>query len=576
MSNNDFSIFSEIAKKKVPINKQIKDCFDTHSRYLECTDKEERLSIEQELITKTSQVISYCLNQMMISNSRSKYSNGSYQNNTENDVLFANLLVLMDRKISLNRVPAPMAVSTNDVEVTLEINPLFLWASILDPIEDAFSESEIEQSLLSNDYEASQHYTNQIISILAHEALHIVYDHLALYSNIIKKGKHYATIMNYATDCTINQYLTNIPKSTITLDNIREMTNDENLEEKAMSQYYFQKLIEALPNPEDLENKLSSMRESSDDDSEEDDNSQSSGVGGKGKGKPLTKEEMESILEDISNALEGMSEEEIGEFKRALQEQYENHDWGNSEYDENGQEFGDSEVASNLARQLFENAIGNYEENKAMSSKGRGVLSKNLQERIDLIKEKTKMDWQQVLRQKIGTLAVPFKLSKNRVNRRQPNRPQLRGKIYDRLVKVTVAIDTSGSMSTKELTYILTEIYNILEAFPYELTVIEFDMNVNKVYTAKNFDEIETVLSGRGGTSYQPVFDYLYDNEYSDQSDVVIFATDGGGEQQVNTKYFSNLLWLLIGGNHLSIENPLGDIYVLDEDKNYHEWAKEN
>lgn len=546
-----------------PINKRIMRCISNLDAMLTEQDKDEAVRLGNQIIKDTSLIISYCINNMMKINKTNPYLSAITNNNEEDDVLFGNLLVLMDRKISFNRVQAPMAVSMKETELTLEINPMYLFSGVMDDIKDKYSDEEIQNSLESDNTPASMHYVLQIMSILCHECMHVIYEHLDVYSNLFKKGKHYATLMNYATDCTINQYLEFLPSKTVTLDYIKELTNNPNLKEKDGSWNYYNELLKAMPEPEAMPQELKQMLEKTDDDSE---NSLSDNGSG------LSQQDTEQALQDLHDKLSGMSPDELEEFKEGLKQRIDSHDnWGVS--NQNNQDIA-PELISDLVKSVFESAYDNYVEERTISGKNRGNISGNIQEKINIIKEKTKMDWKQILKKKIGTLAIPYKLSKNRVNRRQPFRPELRGKVYDRRVKVTFAIDTSGSMTNSTLKYVLQELFTLLDAYDFELTVIECDARIQRVYKAKSNKDINPNLLGRGGTLFQPIFDYAYEHNYKNREDLIIFATDGGGESTIDYKKFTNVMWLLVDGKHLSVNNPKGQVLYLNDDKKYKEWIK--
>jgi predicted metal-dependent peptidase len=100
----------------------------------------------------------------------------------------------------------------------------------------------------------------------------------------------------------------------------------------------------------------------------------------------------------------------------------------------------------------------------------------------------------------------------------------LRENIY-----VVVAVDTSGSISQKELTTFLNEIVSIGRSFVnVEIRIIICDADIHEVYTLKNGD-IPTILklkvSGGGGTSHEPVVKYI--NDKLPTTKVLITFTDG-------------------------------------------------
>ncbi len=96
------------------------------------------------------------------------------------------------------------------------------------------------------------------------------------------------------------------------------------------------------------------------------------------------------------------------------------------------------------------------------------------------------------------------------------------------LLKIAIAIDTSGSIDKKLLGRFFNELQNILKSFPnYEIDLIEADMKIHshKVYLPGDF--IEYKVTGGGGTDFRPVFEYVEKNLYD--ISLILYFTDGMG-----------------------------------------------
>jgi predicted metal-dependent peptidase len=108
---------------------------------------------------------------------------------------------------------------------------------------------------------------------------------------------------------------------------------------------------------------------------------------------------------------------------------------------------------------------------------------------------------------------------------------------------VVVAIDTSGSISPKELTQFVGEIMGIMkECHINKVTVIMHDCVVYHVgvYDSKS---IRSLKVQTGGTSHVPVFDYIYDDmKAKDKPKVLICFTDMMTEHHPKTPDFP-VLW---------------------------------
>lgn len=88
---------------------------------------------------------------------------------------------------------------------------------------------------------------------------------------------------------------------------------------------------------------------------------------------------------------------------------------------------------------------------------------------------------------------------------------------------LTFAIDTSGSVSDRDLADFIGELQNVLENVHFDgLTVVQCDTDIRDVQEYEHDDEINPKVHGRGGTQFQPVFDYIKENP----TDGLIYFTD--------------------------------------------------
>jgi predicted metal-dependent peptidase len=163
----------------------------------------------------------------------------------------------------------------------------------------------------------------------------------------------------------------------------------------------------------------------------------------------------------------------------------------------------------------------------------------------------------------VGSVKVPYKKTILRRDRRQPDRYDVRGRISDRTIKVGIATDTSGSVSDEELAWVFDEVFGILKCTKFKLTIMECDAAIQRVYTADKRTQIQTKVKGRGGTYFQPVFDYIAEENLD--LDILVFFTDGGGENSLKFKPKHKTMWVLTGGKKdLSIKEPYGKVKELN------------
>jgi predicted metal-dependent peptidase len=109
------------------------------------------------------------------------------------------------------------------------------------------------------------------------------------------------------------------------------------------------------------------------------------------------------------------------------------------------------------------------------------------------------------------------------------------------LSHLTFAIDTSGSIDDTQLQEMLSEIKGIQQIFnPTQMTIIDCDSEIHKVHHIDQTTDILSLkFSGGGGTSFQPVLDYV--TEYPTQA--LIYFTDLYGEDDLDPVDYP-ILWI--------------------------------
>ena len=171
---------------------------------------------------------------------------------------------------------------------------------------------------------------------------------------------------------------------------------------------------------------------------------------------------------------------------------------------------------------------------------------------VDFKKEKTFINWKSVLRNRLTYIMSEKTSTKKRVNRRQPTRLELSGVKSNKLINIYVAIDESGSISNKDYTYFLSELLSVVREFNCTLTTIEFTSAVEHIAMYDKREVKDLLNSGKsmfnsrhsGGTSFQPIFDEIHDNNKLDIHNMVIIFTDGEAEMVVDFRGVTNRLWV--------------------------------
>ena len=154
------------------------------------------------------------------------------------------------------------------------------------------------------------------------------------------------------------------------------------------------------------------------------------------------------------------------------------------------------------------------------STKSWGSLSGQFAEMLNA-SLKAKINWRNIF----AGFRASIISSKRRLTRMKPNRRtgfDNMGSVRRFDTKLLVAVDVSGSVSTKSLQYF----YGVINsAFRYgfeSIDVIQFDCGIKAVHSLKNVVK-DVAIVGRGGTSFQEPVDYAHENGY----DGLIMLTDG-------------------------------------------------
>lgn len=219
------------------------------------------------------------------------------------------------------------------------------------------------------------------------------------------------------------------------------------------------------------------------------------------------------------------------------------HDW---------QAGNDPEDATAAARELINASVG------MMNEESRGLMPGFFMSNVNEINKPPVLSWQAILKKYVGTIASSKIKTRTRLNRRQPRRFDLAGEMTDKILKIAVAIDTSGSVDDNQIALIFNEIFAILAKRKYEITVIECDSEIRRVYRAKNAVEIKKKVTGRGGTCFSPVIEYVNSDKYFRDA-LLIYFTDGFGEREIpKPRTYRNLWVVLNDAENLSLQEPYG------------------
>ena len=110
--------------------------------------------------------------------------------------------------------------------------------------------------------------------------------------------------------------------------------------------------------------------------------------------------------------------------------------------------------------------------------------------------------------------------------------------------KILIGVDVSGSISNKSLSAFYGAIKNVFDRSIKHIDVFQFDTELKgeKPLPFKKSGSIK--ISGRGGTDFQPIFEYAKKNQ--NQYDGLIIFSDGfAAEVKVPSSFRMKVLWVL-------------------------------
>lgn len=199
---------------------------------------------------------------------------------------------------------------------------------------------------------------------------------------------------------------------------------------------------------------------------------------------------------------------------------------------------------------------------KFIEASQKGTIPNYLESILSSLKNsKGELPWNLYLKRLMGTVESNQKKTITRRNRRQPDRLDLRGQLRSHKAKIAIALDISGSISDEEFNQAIKEVLTIVKNYNHEITIIECDNEIRRVYKVKSIKDIKARSTIRGGTRFTPVFEYVNTQNFN----LLVYFTDGKGE----TKLLSiprgyQTLWVISGkGDHLSLEKTYGIVKKL-------------
>ena len=160
-----------------------------------------------------------------------------------------------------------------------------------------------------------------------------------------------------------------------------------------------------------------------------------------------------------------------------------------------------------------------------------------------LAERQPKLDWKRMVRIFCASSGrTKIKNTVKRISKRYGTRPGVK---IQRLQRLLVAVDTSGSIDQEMVESFFAEIHGAWRAGA-SVIVVECDAEVQRSYEYRG--KPPTVVHGGGGTEFEPVFRWMLKQR---SFDGCLYLTDGCGPAP-ETRPTCKLLWVVVAGedNH--------------------------
>lgn len=212
--------------------------------------------------------------------------------------------------------------------------------------------------------------------------------------------------------------------------------------------------------------------------------------------------------------------------------------------------------------ELDEQTLKEFTE-KFINASQKGQSPNYLESLLSSLKNsKGELPWNLYLKKLVGTVESNQKKTVTRRNRRQPDRLDLRGQLRSHKAKILIALDISGSISDEEFNQAIREVLSIVKNYNHEITIVECDSEIRRVYKVKSAKDIKDRINIRGNTRFTPVFEYANTKKI----DLLVYFTDGKGEDELlSIPRGYKTLWVISGrGDKLSLKETYGVVKKLN------------
>lgn len=390
----------------------------------------------------------------------------------------------------------------------------------------------------------NMHTDDEQIALLKHELGHICFQHMFICDSFANPKT-----FNIAADCEINSYIENLPKEGC-------FAEDFGLQRGLGTKAYYEALTQQHPSQNYNPNQPPQNSDQPEDEEEEDNKNEDNQQQSNQQEKQEEQQEQEQKPQDNKSEEEKRQEEE----DKIKEEQFPDYMPRDKKPIDSHSSWKEFQELPEAAQQLIQSNIETLVQATAEQVERQcGKIPGEFKELVEKLREKKPeiFNWKAYFRRILGTIYdINIKSTRRKESKRFEGSAGVKHK---KKVSILVAVDTSGSVATKELQEFFNEIDYIYKAGA-RVTVIECDTKINKTveYDGKTIPEIV----GRGGTDFnEPVEYYIkHKKEYAS----LIYFTDG--ECSLPDKRPSGMVWVITSsGRH---QNYPGKIVYIPREQN--------
>lgn len=358
--------------------------------------------------------------------------------------------------------------------------------------------SRMNAEILINKKFFEQYSDDTQMQLLKHELLHVAFKHVVLCDSFPNKR-----LFNIAADLEVNSYLKNLPDGAL-------LAEDFGFQPKQGTMYYYRELMKQLSVKKSQQDDGAAQQTSWKKDDDSDAAGTSDAALGSGddeaKGSP---NEQPRKTEDVDKK-QTLDDHSVWEKKENRQAQH---------------------VVGAAIDDILIRAANGVKSRGHVPGEMAGII-KELEKPLKPI-----FDWKKAFRRFMGNA---YTENKKRSRRKESRRfAGSSGSQHTKRASVLVAIDTSASVSDKELHEFVSELTHMSKTGTH-IHVLECDARIQREYDFK--PGCIKGVSGRGGTRFEPVINY-YRDHYR-QYETLIFFTDGEASIDFSVPQ-DNMLWVI-------------------------------